>query len=171
MTITDIKVTDLGLRKVAGRIGAELDGVRLSGDLPDAVVAGIREALDVTFVDQPPAASILRAVVIPSYGGDTVWANTVSAYEELPDHLRTLAQGLWAVHSNTFDYAQLALATEHPAADQLAKYAAVFASTEYDTLHPVVRVHPETTLSRSLLKFSGGHSVFRLLPDRTLRVY
>jgi hypothetical protein len=27
------------------------------------------------------------------------------------------------------------------------------------------------TLSRSLLKFSGGHSVFRLLPDRTLRVY
>jgi hypothetical protein len=27
------------------------------------------------------------------------------------------------------------------------------------------------TLSRSLLKFSGGHSVFRLLPDRTLRLY
>ena len=26
------------------------------------------------------------------------------------------------------------------------------------------------TLSRSLLKFSGGHSSFRLLPDRTLRV-
>ena len=26
------------------------------------------------------------------------------------------------------------------------------------------------TMSRFLLKFSGGHSVFRLLPDRTLRV-
>ena len=25
-------------------------------------------------------------------------------------------------------------------------------------------------VSRSLLKFSGGHSSFRLLPDRTLRV-
>jgi len=25
-------------------------------------------------------------------------------------------------------------------------------------------------MSRFLLKFSGGHSVFRLLPDRTLRV-
>jgi hypothetical protein len=36
-------------------------------------------------------------------------------------------------------------------------------------------VHLETatwhaTMSRFLLKFSGGHSVFRLLPDRTLRV-
>ena len=26
------------------------------------------------------------------------------------------------------------------------------------------------TISRFLLKFSGGHNVFRLLPDRTLRV-
>ena len=31
-------------------------------------------------------------------------------------------------------------------------------------------VEVEQTLSRSLLKFSGGHSSFRLLPDRTLRV-
>jgi alpha-ketoglutarate-dependent taurine dioxygenase len=212
MTITDIKVTDLGLRRVAGRIGAEISGVRLSGDLPDPVIAGIREALlahkviffrdqghltdeeqvafgrrfgtvtsahptvpgidgnarvlnldsgvisgrannwhtDVTFVDEPPAASILRAVVIPPYGGDTVWANTVSAYNDLPDNLRTLADGLWAVHSNTFDYAQVALAAEKPETERFTQYAAVFASTEYDTLHPVVRIHPETG-ERSLL--------------------
>ena len=31
-------------------------------------------------------------------------------------------------------------------------------------------VSVRTTLPRSLLKFSGGHSSFRLLPDRTLRV-
>ena len=30
---------------------------------------------------------------------------------------------------------------------------------------------PANAMSRSLLKFSGGHSVFRLLPDRTLRLY
>jgi hypothetical protein len=28
----------------------------------------------------------------------------------------------------------------------------------------------EGTMSHFLLKFSGGHSVFRLQPDRTLRV-
>ena len=29
----------------------------------------------------------------------------------------------------------------------------------------------QETMSRFLLKFSGGHSVFRLLPDRTLWLY
>ncbi|WP_416143325.1 TauD/TfdA family dioxygenase [Mycolicibacterium smegmatis] len=30
-----------------------------------------------------PSASILRAEVIPPYGGDTQWANSVAAYEYL----------------------------------------------------------------------------------------
>ena len=38
---------------------------------------------DVTFVDRPPAISVLRAVTLPPYGGDTAWANTVAAYESL----------------------------------------------------------------------------------------
>ena len=39
---------------------------------------------DVTFVDRPPKASILRAVELPPYGGTTTWASTVSAYQQLP---------------------------------------------------------------------------------------
>lgn len=42
---------------------------------------------DVTFLDAFPKVSILRAVTIPAYGGDTVWANTARAYEQLPDTL------------------------------------------------------------------------------------
>ncbi|MFP3520816.1 TauD/TfdA family dioxygenase, partial [Pseudomonas sp. SIMBA_077] len=38
---------------------------------------------DVTFVDAYPKASILRSVVAPASGGDTVWANTATAYNEL----------------------------------------------------------------------------------------
>jgi alpha-ketoglutarate-dependent taurine dioxygenase len=34
---------------------------------------------DVTFVEAFPLFSILRGVVIPPVGGDTVWANTVAA--------------------------------------------------------------------------------------------
>jgi len=34
---------------------------------------------DVTFVDRPPAFTLLHAVVIPPVGGDTLWASTVSA--------------------------------------------------------------------------------------------
>ena len=38
---------------------------------------------DVTFVDRVPAISLLRALVLPPYGGSTVWANTVRAYDTL----------------------------------------------------------------------------------------
>ena len=60
---------------------------------------------DVTFVEAYPKASILRSVVAPESGGDTVWANTASAYADLPAELRELADRLWAVHSNEYDYA------------------------------------------------------------------
>src|SRR6185437_7615377 len=62
---------------------------------------------DVTFVDRPPKASILRAVELPAYGGTTTWASTVSAYQQLPQPLQQLADGLWAMHNNAFDYAQV----------------------------------------------------------------
>src|ERR1700691_1349871 len=52
---------------------------------------------DVTFVDRPPAISILRAVTLPPYGGDTAWANTVTAYESLSPALRAFAENLWAL--------------------------------------------------------------------------
>ncbi|MEV6075774.1 TauD/TfdA family dioxygenase [Streptomyces sp. NPDC052069] len=96
---------------------------------------------DVTFVPAYPAFSILRAVVIPPYGGNTLWANTATAYAGLPEPLRVLADSLRAVHSNDYDYAAL-----RPQArpEALAQYRKVFTSTKFLTEHPVVRVHPET---------------------------
>src|SRR5580704_16567593 len=60
---------------------------------------------DVTFVDRPPAFTLLHAVVIPPVGGDTQWANTVSAYQSLPPELRDLADRLRIMHTNDHDYA------------------------------------------------------------------
>jgi alpha-ketoglutarate-dependent taurine dioxygenase len=187
----------LDVQKRGGRLGAEIRGLSLTDDLPDALVAEVRAALlehkvlffreqdlddagqvafarrlgalttahptvpgadeqaevlpiagqanqwhtDVTFVDRPPFASVLRAVVIPPYGGDTVWADTAAAYDDLPAELRTLADSLWATHSNVYDYAAV-----RPDADDEARrqYHEVFTSTVFETDHPVVRVHPET---------------------------
>jgi alpha-ketoglutarate-dependent taurine dioxygenase len=95
---------------------------------------------DVTFVDAHPKFSVLRGVVIPEFGGDTVFANTVSAYEDLPAPLRQLAGSLWAVHSNAYDYAVKSRATD---ADR-KHFDEVFTGTVYETEHPVVQVHPET---------------------------
>src|ERR1700743_850683 len=58
---------------------------------------------DVTFVDRPPAISILRAITLPPYGGDTCWANTATAYQSLSPELRTLAESLHALHSNAYE--------------------------------------------------------------------
>ncbi|MEV6350198.1 TauD/TfdA family dioxygenase [Actinoplanes sp. NPDC051851] len=95
---------------------------------------------DVTFVIAPPKATVLRSLVIPPYGGDTLFANTATAYTDLPEHLRALADRLWAVHSNEYDYA------EHPQfhSAEVDEYQKVFTSTRYSTAHPVVRVNPDS---------------------------
>src|SRR5262249_59761909 len=57
---------------------------------------------DVTFVPAFPLFSVLRGVVIPPVGGDTVWANTIAAYATLPPALPGLADQLWALHANAY---------------------------------------------------------------------
>lgn len=94
---------------------------------------------DVTFVANYPAASILRAVTLPSYGGSTLWASTAAAYTALPEPLKALTENLWAVHTNRFDYAAAPAGT----AGQRA-FREVFEKPDFRTEHPVVRVHPET---------------------------
>jgi alpha-ketoglutarate-dependent taurine dioxygenase len=207
---------DLDVRPLAGRIGAQIDSIRLAGDLPDATIAAIEAALskykviffrdqghlddaeqerfaarlgdlvshptsperpgsaaileldstdgrgradrwhtDLTFIDAYPTISMLRGVVIPPLGGDTVWSNTIAAYEGLPPALKMLAENLWAVHSNLYDYA---VARPQASAAAVKQYEDVFTSTVYETEHPVVRVL--RTGERSLVL---GHFVRRFV--------
>ena len=111
---------------------------------------------DVTFVDAYPRASILRALVVPANGGDTVWANTAAAYQDLSPELKALADKLWALHTNEYDYqARRTNATEY----DVKYHEQIFTSTVYETEHPLVRVHPETG-ERTLLL---GHFVKKIL--------
>jgi taurine dioxygenase len=98
---------------------------------------------DVTFCDRPPAFTFLHGVVMPDFGGDTIWANTVAAYESLPKELRDLADTLRIVHTNTHDYAKPSNREE--ATDTvITAHRRQFVSTVFRTEHPAVRVHPET---------------------------
>jgi alpha-ketoglutarate-dependent sulfate ester dioxygenase len=229
-------VAALDVCPVTPAIGAEIHGVRLSGDLPAATVTAIRDAVlchrviffrgqghldeaehqafarllgpivphptvpslagteavldidaengrasqwhtDVTFVEAFPQFSVLRGVVIPPLGGDTVWANTVAAYETLPPVLRGVADQLWALHSNAYDYAAT---RPNATARQVRRYETVFKSTIYETEHPVVQVHPLTgeraiilgSLVRRLLGVSSAESahLFAMLQDHVTRL-
>ena len=106
---------------------------------------------DVTFVDRVPSISVLRAITLPAYGGTTVWANTVRAYDLLPASLKALVDRLWAVHSNLYDYAREVDETRIGGIDVKEEaYREEFAHLEFETEHPAVRIHPETG-ERSLL--------------------
>ncbi|GAB16754.1 putative dioxygenase [Gordonia effusa NBRC 100432] len=135
---------------------------------------------DVTFVDRIPKASILRAIELPAYGGATTWASTVAAYEQLPKPLRALAEELWATHSNLYDYVGLKEPSGGVDVSRKAQHYEEFTNTEYQTLHPVVRVHPETG-ERSLLlghfakefrglKTSEFNDLYQLLQARIVKL-
>ncbi|EME16721.1 TauD/TfdA dioxygenase family protein [Rhodococcus triatomae] len=132
---------------------------------------------DVTFVDRIPKASILRAEVLPTYGGSTTWASTTAAYEALPAPLKALVENLWATHTNVYDYS--AQTTEALDANS-EEYRREFQSTYYETQHPVVRVHPETgertlLLGHFVKNFVGlgsteSQALFQLLQARVTKL-
>lgn len=135
---------------------------------------------DVTFVDRIPKASLLRAITLPEYGGTTVWANTETAYEQLPRPLQALAENLWAVHTNAYDYATEADLREVTLAETEQEYRRDFVSEYFETEHPVVRVHPETgkrvlLLGQFVKHFVGfgqteSATLYRLFQDRITRL-
>lgn len=107
----------------------------------DSARAGSRVDLwhsDQTFMDAYPKITVLRGVVIPPFGGDTVWSNTAAAYLHLPLPLQRLADDLWAVHTNNYGVRSSASEADKEYFDE------VYTRTIYETEHPVVRVHPET---------------------------
>ncbi len=98
---------------------------------------------DVTFAANYPAASILRAITLPTYGGSTLWASTAAAYEHLPEPLKCLVENLWALHTNRYDYVT-AEAAAPSMTDAQKAFRQAFEKKDFRTEHPVVRVHPET---------------------------
>lgn len=89
---------------------------------------------DATWRQAPPLGCVLRCVACPEVGGDTMWANMVLAYENLPEHVKAQIADLRARHSIEASFGaampidgRLALKAQFP-----------------DAEHPVVRTHPET---------------------------
>ncbi len=97
---------------------------------------------DVTFAANYPAASILRAVTLPRYGGSTLWASTAAAYDDLPDPLKCLVDNMWALHTNRYDY--VTPESVESMTDAQRAFRQAFEKPDFRTEHPVVRVHPET---------------------------
>src|SRR5690606_11442617 len=104
---------------------------------------------DTSYLDEPPMASMLYAVELPPYGGDTLVASQYAAYEALSEGLRTTLRGL----IGTSSWAQAEVTRSRGARLREAGVQSKVLTGK----HPIVRTHPET--GRKSLYMSLGHTV------------
>ncbi|GHD49163.1 taurine dioxygenase [Thalassobaculum fulvum] len=138
-----------------------LSNVRKDGKPIGRDGAGTHWHSDSTFTEKPSSVTLLHGVTVPSRGGDTLFADTVDAYERLDPATKALIDGRRAVHryqrkefvfsgDRAVDAAERA-EIERLKATRLAEEAAAAPSPtarrsnrEPDRLHPLVRTHPVT---------------------------
>ena len=141
------ELPEIKVNKLFGGI-QEYASFRLDVDNPLRPLSHSRKArgwhIDITFVANPAAITVLRGVEILSYGGDTVWTDLEALYDGLSAPLKGFLDGLQAIHVR--DDAANGL-PRPPRFD--GRPPGPFAS-----LHPLVRVHPET--GRKSLFLSTG---------------
>ena len=98
---------------------------------------------DFSFLEQPPAGSLLSAVTIPPVGGDTLWANQVAAFEALDEDLKTLLEGRGVIHVGK-PYGIKHAPPENTRAAASVKMSRGDPSADEERLHPAVRRHPHS---------------------------
>lgn len=89
--------------------------------------------------DQIPAmGSILHAVEVPPYGGDTLFVSMAAAYEALSPAMRGFLDGLTALHSSRHAFGRTTTDSEAAKSGRLKNPDAA----TQDARHPVVIAHP-----------------------------
>jgi taurine dioxygenase len=194
----------ISVRPIAGALGADVSGVDLSRDLPDAMIGEIRAALlehlviffhdqhltpeqhlalgrrfgalqvhdfveamagypeilevrkepeetrnfgggwhtDVSYLERPSLGSLLYALEVPDYGGDTLFTNQYLAYETLSPGMQRMLDGMTAIHSARRPYGlNSARAQEYGPSSMRFNFSA---NAHDEIEHPVVRTHGET---------------------------
>ena len=92
---------------------------------------------DVTFLTSPPLGLILRAIRVPTVGGDTLWASMETAYDNLPDEAKDRIDGLTARH-DFWGFRRRLRARGVWDDRQIAEFKEKYPNPH----HPVVRTHP-----------------------------
>jgi len=110
---------------------------------------------DMSYLQDPPKASMLYALEVPQSGGNTYFSNMYTAYESLPESLKKRIEGMAIKHDGTYNsggYVRQGVS----AVDDPVKSPGTF--------HPLVCTHPETKrrmlyLGRRRNAYIGGLSV------------
>ena len=96
---------------------------------------------DFSFLPQPPFGSILHALEVPPFGGDTLWSNQVLAFRSLSRGMQAMLEGLTGTHSAVNAYSPK-MQPIHDAFSGMTVHTDDVANAVQQ--HPVVRAHAET---------------------------
>jgi len=144
---------------------AEVQPVIKHAEDRSAMVFGSGWHTDSPFLAEPPAISTLRAVKVPPFGGDTIWANSALAWRMLSPTMRGLLGGL-RVHFSMRDV--LASAQRNvqlsdtpigrlAATRDLAELPEQLAAKIRGSIHPLLRTHPAT--GEKALYVDGAYAI------------
>lgn len=90
---------------------------------------------DMSYLEDPPKASMLYAIEVPPAGGNTGFTNMYAAYDALPADLKRRIAGLKVKHDGTYNSGGYVRAGVTPTDDPRQAPG---------MLHPLVCTHPET---------------------------
>jgi taurine dioxygenase len=96
---------------------------------------------DFSFQPDPPAFTVLRAVEVPPYGGDTVFASMSAAWSALPEDMKQNFLGVNAVHTARDAYSRRMQSVHNGMRNMVITCDDVALETQ---MHPLVTRHPET---------------------------
>ena len=110
---------------------------------------------DWSFLQSPPAGTLLYGKVIPPVGGDTLFANQYAAYDSLSETMKARIARLQGIHSARRSYSPAGVYGERDKGRSMAiRYSERAMATQ---LHPIVRSHPET--GRPALFVNLGYTI------------
>jgi taurine dioxygenase len=90
---------------------------------------------DMSYLADPPIASVLYALEVPPSGGETGFCSMYRAWDTLPEPLRKRVEGVRVKHDGTYNSGGYVRAGVTPTDD---------ARTAPGTFHPLVGIHPES---------------------------
>ncbi len=123
---------------------------------------------DSPFMEAPPAISMLFGADIPPYGGDTIWCNTVLAYQYLSDTMKQVIAPLKVHMSAAFVVGQLNEMNRGQQSEGGKAEPTKFGDMELDVnskamvdgwYHPMVRTHPKSGEQALYVDHTYSHGI------------
>lgn len=123
---------------------------------------------DSPFMETPPAISMLLGVDIPPYGGDTIWCNTVLAYDYLSDTMKKVLAPLKVHMSAVGVVANLREEARRRQAENEKSDPTSLGDIELDIdtnkmiegwYHPIVRTHPKSGEKALYVDHAYSHGI------------